>query len=350
MPRFFIAALVAIAFITHAVHGATAQPGGNKGAAKAEARARAYYRAGAFIDAAKAFEKAYALAPQTSTLFNIARSYEEAGKKQHAVEYFKKFLADKPKNQDLATEADARMRALEEKLAKERAKAKEAAEAKERKKEADKLVAAGSDKLAAGAFDEAIAQYQQAFAIDPDPATVYKMAEAYRKKGESSRAIGEYKRYRTLAPTGPLAGNAFAQVEALEAELARKRGPTTMSQGPGISAREISGIVVGGAGIVSAATGIVLGFVAKSKWSDVHEDCKFTYPTCSADTVALGKQAGTFANAATVTMVVGVAAIGAGAFLYFAAPDHRASEEKEAVSVAPAMSTHSLAVVVGGRF
>lgn len=351
MLRFILATLVAFACCESYAH---AQPigSGNDAATSAEAeeaRGRAYFRAGAFADAAAAFERSYALAPKTSMLFNIARAYEEAGNRERAADYYKKFLGQNPTRQDLRIEADARSRALAKELADKRDADEKAAAKKKRLDNARKLVRSGAQKVAAGALNEAIALYRQAFDLDPDPATVFEIAEAYRLKGDATRAIGEYGRYRKLAPTGPRAGEAFAHIERLEAKLARKRALAN-PRDPGMPGRKIAGMVVGGVGAAGVVTGVVLALVAKGKWSDVREECIATYPMCAPETVSLGEAAGTFANAATITIGVGLAATAAGALLYFTAPDPEAQRSEHAVAITPAVTNDAVGVTVGGRF
>jgi tetratricopeptide (TPR) repeat protein len=51
-----------------------------------------------------------------------------------------------------------------------------------------------------GRFDQAIAEYEKAYDIDPDPLLLYNLGQAHRRKGDGERAIFFYRRYLQMAP------------------------------------------------------------------------------------------------------------------------------------------------------
>jgi tetratricopeptide (TPR) repeat protein len=76
---------------------ATAAYAGPQEDAKAHFKqGKAYQEAGAYLRAAAEFEAAYALDARAEMLFNIAQAYRLGGDKPHAVEYFTRYLAERP--------------------------------------------------------------------------------------------------------------------------------------------------------------------------------------------------------------------------------------------------------------
>lgn len=87
--------------------------------------------------------------------------------------------------------------------------------------------------------------------------------------------------------------------------------------------RKLIALGVGGGGVVAAAVGIVFGAMASGKYSDAKKLCGDDL-TCSAQNFDKGKKlvsdARSAGNISTVCVGVGVAALAAGAVLYFTAP------------------------------
>ena len=78
----------------------------------------AHYERGAYEQAAEAFEASYALRQVPSVLFNIARSWEKAGKTSRAINAWQGWLSVSPTSSQ-RPEAEAALRALGDKLAKQ---------------------------------------------------------------------------------------------------------------------------------------------------------------------------------------------------------------------------------------
>jgi hypothetical protein len=95
-----------------------------------------YYKAGAFDLAIQEFLQGYKLDLRAGVLFNIARGYEELKDKQHAIEFYKKYV-DLGAAAAASTEARARMVVLERQIKEEDERKKaEAAEAERKRQEA----------------------------------------------------------------------------------------------------------------------------------------------------------------------------------------------------------------------
>ncbi|MDX2009495.1 MAG: PEGA domain-containing protein [Myxococcaceae bacterium] len=78
----------------------------------------AHYQRGAYDEAAEAFEASYALRQAPSVLFNIARSWEKAGKTAKAINAWQGWLAVSPTSSQ-RPDAEAALRALSDRLVKQ---------------------------------------------------------------------------------------------------------------------------------------------------------------------------------------------------------------------------------------
>jgi len=78
----------------------------------------------------------------------------------------------------------------------------------------------GSQLLARGDHAGAIAQFEQAYLLDPRSEHLYNLAIAHRRNADRARAIDYFRRYLDAAPTGKLAGNAHRFLAELKAEVA----------------------------------------------------------------------------------------------------------------------------------
>jgi len=66
-----------------------------------------------------------------------------------------------------------------------------------------------------GAYDQAIAEFEAAFALVPLPELVFNIARAQQKKNEIDKALETYRRYLELDPEGRVADEARRQVAVL---------------------------------------------------------------------------------------------------------------------------------------
>jgi len=100
--------------------------------------------------------------------------------------------------------------------------------------------------------------------------------------------------------------------------------------------RRITGLAIGGAGIVALGVGAFFGLRAFSSWGDVEDGCDLVGGTYECDSVGRDARddAATAATISNIAFGVGIGAVAAGAFLYFTAP--RAGRNQPRVGVAPA--------------
>lgn len=103
----------------------------------------------------------------------------------------------------------------------------------EQKQQATAAFQAGQEAEKAGNLDEAIAKYDEAFGIYPDPVLQLVLGEAHRKKGEQAaqgegyeqavaefeKAKASYEKYLELAPTGKEADAARNRIQVVVAAL-----------------------------------------------------------------------------------------------------------------------------------
>lgn len=83
----------------------------------------------------------------------------------------------------------------------------------------------GAQAYAIGHFDEAIAEFETAYKLDPAPILLFNIAQANRHLGRKERALFFYRRYLEQAPAAPNRADAQRHVTELEDEIKREGGP-----------------------------------------------------------------------------------------------------------------------------
>ena len=98
------------------------------------------------------------------------------------------------------------------------------------KKEAKGHFAQGNSFYDAGAYDDALREYQAAYKLVPAPGFLFNIAQCYRLKGDKQNAIDFYQKYIDKSPDAPAADEARdyiaklkLQMELEAAESARKK-------------------------------------------------------------------------------------------------------------------------------
>jgi len=71
-----------------------------------------------------------------------------------------------------------------------------------------------------GRWDDAAAEFEQAYAARSDPTFIYNMAQSYRRKGDARRALDLYKNYLIKAPKSPQRAEVEERIGALQKQLA----------------------------------------------------------------------------------------------------------------------------------
>jgi hypothetical protein len=108
--------------------------------------------------------------------------------------------------------------------------------------------------------------------------------------------------------------------------------------------RVLTGEVLMGGGGVAVVTGVVLGLVARSHYNSAFPThcTDMSKPMCDPSGFSTTSSAITLANAGTVISVVGIAALAAGAVVWYTAPKD--------IVVAPAASGQGAGISVSGTF
>ncbi len=107
-------------------------------------------------------------------------------------------------------------------------------------------------------------------------------------------------------------------------------------------------VVVGGAGVAIAATGVILGVVASSQYHDADSDCGLdgidTF--CTSKGASTRKDARTLGNVGTVLFVTGLVAVGGGVGLWFLGD----SKSKTAIRATPIVTANAAFASFEGKF
>jgi tetratricopeptide (TPR) repeat protein len=77
----------------------------------------------------------------------------------------------------------------------------------------------GRDFLDAGAYAEAIGEFETSLALMPLPELLFNIGQAYRLKGDAKRALEMYKRFIEVIPDGQVADEARANIAALTKQI-----------------------------------------------------------------------------------------------------------------------------------
>lgn len=110
-------------------------------------------------------------------------------------------------------------------------------------------------------------------------------------------------------------------------------------------------IGVAGAGVVAIGVGAFFGVRASSLWDDAKSHCvNGDFDNCDPEGVSLSNDARSSANLATISLSVGVAAVAAGAVLWFLNPPSAQGDAERAARIEPVLSPDSLGAQVTLRF
>jgi tetratricopeptide (TPR) repeat protein len=211
-------------------------------------------------------------------------------------------------------------------------------DAGDKQNEAEALAKRAFDAYSKGDYTAALSLYQQALQISPAAALYFNIARIYDQKlPDPELAIEFYRKCLTAPDASPdLALKASARIQALNQELAQKRGgsappssgkeetPSTSPSEPPDPGKplRITGIVVGSIGIAAVGAGAGFGIYAKTKLDTARESCKGATCTTQAGVDAM-HSAWSSAKVATVLFIAGGASVGIGVGLYLLAPKKR---------------------------
>ncbi len=110
------------------VHAQSGERASEPAAREAFERGRAFYDSGAFEEASAAFEEAYRLSGRDALLYNLYLAYRDANEQEKAAQALRSYLQKVPQIENRA-QLEARLAALEQGLARERARREAQAQA-----------------------------------------------------------------------------------------------------------------------------------------------------------------------------------------------------------------------------
>jgi tetratricopeptide (TPR) repeat protein len=79
-----------------------------------------------------------------------------------------------------------------------------------------------------GQYEQALADFEASYALNPIPEMLFNIGQTYRLRGDCSRALQSYRRYLEISPTGRLRDKAAARI----AELQNCGAPDPPSESP----------------------------------------------------------------------------------------------------------------------
>lgn len=280
-----------------------------------------------YADACEAFESSQKLDPGIGTQLNIAKCYEEWGKLARALVAYQaaeKAATDAndprvPKIHELVVALDPDVPRLTLKL--------------------------GGDApagLKVTLDGRPVDTFNEAFVVDPGPHTI----EWAVGGGDKRRKIVPLDRGGasevTLDMPAHVASGEPAPSDTTAAEPSRGA--------PRGRVQRITGLALGGAGLVAIGVSSYLTLSARGDYNDALDMyCGGMKDNCDATGLSLTHDARSTANKATIVVIAGAALVAGGAALYLLAPNGEApAAERQTVYLAPALSPTSVGVVLGG--
>jgi hypothetical protein len=325
-----LAAAAALSFL--AVSG-VAQAQNRPAAEAAFRKGKDLLAAGKVADACASFEQSQKLDPQLGTEYNLALCNERLGKLASAWAAFSE-LSARDTNARRKADAAKRARALEPRLT--------------------RMLLAPAEPVPGLVItqDGADVTVLVGVASPVDPGTYQFSARApgYRTWTQPVAVGGEGKTVKVDIPVLDADPTAAPSAPADPAQP-RPATPIADDAAPGRSSRRWIGLGVGAGGVVSIGVGLVFGLQARNLNNDAEDLCGGSTSSCApdkldeaSDKVDDAKGKGMIAN---VAVGVGLAAVGAGLYLYLTAPS---GDDERAAALTPVIGDDQLGFAVSGRF
>lgn len=235
------------------------------------------------------------------------------------------------------------------------------------KERADAAFAEGQKKYAAGDYTAAAAKFETAFALDPDPAYMFNLAQAYRLGNACAKAAAVYRQFLAEVPDAPNAAKVKQLIEQSD-ECAKKQAPPPPppppvetprppperiaarppppppepAPGPRGRGQRIAGLAIGGAGVIGVGIAAYFTYKASDYASQREGLCATEIAdtgTCAwtddreATANALDDQGDRAQRRARIAWGVGGAALIGGVVLVLLAPS--GSSERAAMTFVP---------------
>ena len=363
------AALALVVLALAPIAAAQPAPRSDRDAQIAEAvrhfeRGRALMKDKKYAEACDAFAESQKLDPGWGTLYNLARCRELDGKLASALALFRELArpdtypaqpGEVSPDRDRARRKDAgtRATALDKRVPKLRLTAPDApAGLTVTLDGADVTRLLGTDQpVDLGAHQiHATATARKPFDAAPEiraeaqtTTVVIELAPA-----ESAPIVAR----PTEPPPAPSNNGARRTTGTDTAGLTPDRPSTDAPADSGRAPRATYGLITAAAGGGLVLTGLVFGGLARSSWQSAENQCGGGHVCSNADSINDGAvgEARTRATISTVLVIGGVAAIGAGAVLYFTAPRGSARPTSTALRLTPAAAPGAVSLTLAGQF
>lgn len=118
------------------------------------------------------------------------------------------------------------------------------AQARELKKPAREARDAGVLQYNAGRFASAIVEFERAYELDPDPSLLFSLAQAERRAGKCSAALGHYEKYLASNPNDEQTAATREGLAWCEGNLAAGVGKLPWYKDPGAGAITAGGVLL----------------------------------------------------------------------------------------------------------
>jgi tetratricopeptide (TPR) repeat protein len=204
-------------------------------------KAAHFYDVGRWDEAIAEYEQAYALHADSILLFDMAQTFGRKGDSKRALDLYENYLIKDPAG-PMRSEVEARIKALKAEQGQPPASAVAAPEAAspeevqrqeetrrqkeaQRQEEATHHIEKGQANVNLGRWDDAVAEYEAAYAINQDPTLLYNVADTFRRKGDDKRAIDLYQTFLHKAPDSSFRPIAETWIGILDKQL--KNAPPT---------------------------------------------------------------------------------------------------------------------------
>jgi tetratricopeptide (TPR) repeat protein len=157
------------------------------------AKARRLYDAGDYAGAIAEMEAELRLSADPSIFYNIGQAYRRWGMREKAVAAYKQYLGQVPQASN-RQQVERQIAELETAMSRSnQPPANSLPPALEHQKRAALLYQAGR-------YGDAVAELEAEYALEPNPAVLFNIGQAYRYWGRSEEAIRAYRHYLAQAP------------------------------------------------------------------------------------------------------------------------------------------------------
>lgn len=174
----------------------------------------------------------------------------------------------------------------------------------------------------AGEYIAAAESFEQAYALDSDPATLFNVAQAYRFGNACAKAATYYRKFLDAVATAPNVDKVreyiAEQDRCVKRQLPTNPGrppdpPSTADRGRG---RRFAGIATGAVGLVAIGAGVFFTLEVSDIERERDKRCTQASPCELADLVAIDRRAERVQQKQIISYAVGGVAIAGGIALY----------------------------------